>query len=80
MNKSDLFPALADINFAQKDPDSITREIINSYEAFSGRTLAPADPVRLFLDTIALVIIQQRNNFSRRSILPHPDPSLFLYL
>ena len=61
MNKSDLFPALADINFAQKDPDSITREIINSYEAFSGRTLAPADPVRLFLDTISLIIIQQRN-------------------
>ena len=61
MNKSDLFPGLAEISFAQVDPDTITRQIINAYENASGRTLALSDPVRLFLDTIILIIIQQRN-------------------
>ena len=61
MKKSDLFPALADINFAVKDPDTISREIINAFESASGRTLSQADPVRLFLDVITLIIIQQRN-------------------
>lgn len=61
MKKSGLFPALDDIAFAQKDPDIITREIISAYENASGRTLALADPVRLFLDVISLLIIQQRN-------------------
>ena len=61
MKKSDLFPGLADINFAVKDPDTITRQIINAYENASGRTLSQSDPVRLFLDSIILIIIQQRN-------------------
>lgn len=61
MNKSDLFPALNDITFAHKDPDTITREILSAYENASGRTLSQADPVRLFLDVITLIIIQQRN-------------------
>lgn len=61
MKKSDLFPALNDISFADKDPDSISREIITAYESASGRTLAQSDPVRIFLDVITLIIIQQRN-------------------
>ncbi len=61
MSKSELFPSLSDITFAEKDPDTITREIISLYENLSGRTLSRADPVRLFIDAIILAIIQQRN-------------------
>ncbi|MBQ2616631.1 MAG: baseplate J/gp47 family protein [Synergistaceae bacterium] len=61
MPKSDLFPSLSDIVFAEKDPDTITKEIISLYEASSGRTIARADPVRLFIDAIILAIVQQRN-------------------
>lgn len=60
MAKSELFPALTDITFADKDPDAITSEILSQYEALTGRTLARADPVRLFLDTVILAVIQQR--------------------
>ena len=59
--KSDLFPALEDIVFAEKTPEDIEREIINTYENLSGRTLARGDPVRLFLETIILIIIHQRS-------------------
>ena len=58
--KSDLFPALEDIVFADKSADDIESEIITLYEGISGRTLAKGDPVRLFLEAIILVIIQQR--------------------
>ena len=61
MKKSELFPSLPDITFAEKDPAVIQSEIISAYENASGRTLSPADPVRLFLLTIADVIIHQRN-------------------
>lgn len=59
--KSELFPNLVDISFANKDPDTITAEILSLYESLTGRTLARADPVRLFLDSVILAIIQQRN-------------------
>lgn len=58
---SSLFPSLQDIIFAEKDPRIIEAEIISKYEELSGRTLARGDPVRLFLESIVLVIIQQRN-------------------
>ena len=58
---SELFPTLSDIAFAEKDPDVITQEVLSLYENLSGRTLARSDPVRLFLDAVILIIIQQRN-------------------
>ena len=58
--KSELFPNLSEVIFAEKDPDAITSEILSQYEALTGRTLARADPVRLFLDTVILAVIQQR--------------------
>ena len=51
---------LPDISFVETDPDKTKAEIIISYEAITGRTLAPGDPVRLFLETIASIIIHQR--------------------
>lgn len=59
--KSELFSSLPEINFAEKDPSEIESEIISRYEALANRTLARGDPVRVFLDSIILAIIQQRN-------------------
>ena len=59
--KSSLYSELPEVLFAEKDPDTITQEIVNIYENFSGRTLTRSDPVRLFIDAIILTIIQQRN-------------------
>lgn len=61
MSKSELYAQLEDITFAERDPDAISAEVIRLYEDASGRTLARADPVRLFLDSVILAIIQQRN-------------------
>jgi phage-related baseplate assembly protein len=51
---------LPDIEFVEKDASTIEASIITMYEAISGRTLAPGDPVRLFLLGVASIIIQQR--------------------
>ncbi len=51
---------LPDIQFVDTAADPIVTSIISGYEAISGRTLYPADPVRLFLLSIAQIIIQQR--------------------
>ena len=61
MPKSELFINLNDINFAEKSPVIIEREIITAFEEYTGRTLAKGDPVRLFLESVALIIIQQRH-------------------
>lgn len=59
--KSDLFPGLADITFAERDPTAIEASIITGYEKIANRTLAKGDPIRLFLESIAFVIIHQRH-------------------
>jgi len=51
---------LPDITFAGKDAKLIESKIIADYESLAGRTLAPGDPVRLFLLSIASIISQQR--------------------
>ena len=61
MTKSELFPTLSEIFFAEKDPDTITQEVLSLYTSLTGRNLARGDPVRLFLDAVILLIIQQRN-------------------
>ena len=58
---SDLFPYLDDIVFANKAPEEIEAAMFKTYEQLTGRTLAKGDPVRLFIETIALIIIQQRS-------------------
>lgn len=74
--KSDLFPALADIVFAEKAADEIESEIITQYESLAGRTLAKGDPVRLFLEAIVLVIVQQRTLIdyaAKQNLLAYAD-------
>lgn len=56
---SDL-PVLPDINFVETNPQAIIDDIISGYEALAGVTLAQADPRRLFLLSLAYIIVQQR--------------------
>lgn len=68
---SDLFN-LPDIEFVGTDPEEIRNSIITVYEAISGRRLFPGDPVRLFLQAMADVIIQQRvliNDTAKQNLL-----------
>jgi phage-related baseplate assembly protein len=51
---------LPQITFAEKSAQEIESNIITTYEAIAGKTLFPGDPVRLFLQSIAALIIQQR--------------------
>lgn len=48
------------VEFLETDAETIKAEIITGYEQASGRTLAAGDPVRLYLLSLASVIIQQR--------------------
>lgn len=52
---------LPDISFADCDAETVKKELIDQYEAITGRTLATGDPVRLFLLAIANMLILQRN-------------------
>lgn len=51
---------LPKIKFVPKDVSQIEADVITLYEALAGRKLAPGDPVRLFLQAVAAVIVQQR--------------------
>lgn len=61
-----------DIHFVDTDTETLVNALIQSYEAFTGRTLYPADPARLFILWVADIIIQERVNidFSARQNVP----------
>ena len=48
------------IDFVDTDTERLLNSLIKSYEMFTGRTLYPADPVRLFICWLADIIIQER--------------------
>lgn len=52
---------LPDLKIVETDPTIIQTSVIEGYESLTGRKLAAADPVRLFLLSLANVIIQQRH-------------------
>ena len=52
--------ALPEISFVETDTGNIESAIITNYEALAGRTLAQGDPIRLFLLSVAAIIVQQR--------------------
>lgn len=56
---------LPDVSFLETDPAMIQADILTGYEKASGRTLADGDPVRLFLLSVADIIIQLRANINR---------------
>lgn len=49
-----------DINFVETDTKEITNELITQYESLTGRTLYPADPVRVFILWAADIIARER--------------------
>ncbi|WP_375104048.1 baseplate J/gp47 family protein [Paenibacillus sp. RS8] len=51
---------LPDIMFAEEDAIAIQENIITVYEVLADRTLQPTDPVRLFLNSLAAIIVQQQ--------------------
>ena len=57
---NNILSVLPSVTFAEKDARTIESNIITAYEAIAERTLYPGDPVRLFLETIAAIIVQQR--------------------
>jgi phage-related baseplate assembly protein len=70
--------SLPAVTFAETDPTTIESAIITLYETAASRTLADGDPVRLFLLTIADIIIQQRtviNNAGRMNLLAYATGS-----
>ena len=48
------------IEFCEIDTLDIELSIISAYEAISNKKLYPGDPVRLFLEALASIIVQQR--------------------
>lgn len=55
---------LADIVFVDTDADEVESYVIGRYESITGRTLAKGDPVRLFLLTIAALIVLLLNKIN----------------
>lgn len=53
--------ALPSISFAPGDAADVEAAVISAYERLSGVTLQRADPVRLFLESLAYVITVQNN-------------------
>jgi phage-related baseplate assembly protein len=51
---------LPKIQFADKSPAQIEADIVARYEQLTGKTLAPADPRRIFIKSIVFIIAQQR--------------------
>lgn len=51
---------LPDIKFVDDDPKKTENNVIQLYEALTDRKLFPGDPVRLFLLSLAQIIVQQR--------------------
>ena len=55
-----MIMTLPEISFVETDTGNIESAIITTYEALAGRTLAQGDPIRLFLLSVAAIIVQQR--------------------
>ena len=51
---------LPDITFAASNPEAVDLQIITTAEALLGRKLARADPLRLFLRAVEVIMVQQR--------------------
>ncbi|MBE0470523.1 MAG: baseplate J/gp47 family protein [Methyloprofundus sp.] len=71
------------INFAEKTATQVQADIITAYEAIAQRSLASGDPVRLFLEAIAAIIINQRSiiDFSaKQNLLSYAQDEYIDYL
>jgi phage-related baseplate assembly protein len=53
---------LPDVNFLDKSPEDIERDMLFYVESETGITLSNADPRRKFLQALVLYVVQERNN------------------
>ncbi|WP_145517813.1 baseplate assembly protein [Yersinia mollaretii] len=51
---------LPPIHFAEKSPSAIVSDAVSVFEKLSDITLAPADPRRVFIESLCALIVQQR--------------------
>jgi phage-related baseplate assembly protein len=76
------FDNLPDIEFCSTDAEIVESSVITVYQGVAGKTLYPGDPVRLFLEALAAIIVQQnvvinytgKQNllkFSEKDVLDH---------
>lgn len=65
-------PEFPDIEFVDSDTQRLVNTLIQGYERITGKTLYPADPVRLFILWVADIMIQLNVNinFSAKMNLP----------
>ena len=49
-----FFDQLPSVSFAPLDQADIEKDILGRYETITGTTLYPGDPVRLFLESVAM--------------------------
>lgn len=61
-----------DINFVEMDTQTIQTEMVTAYEEIVGRTLYPADPLRLFILWVAEQVVNLRTNidYSAKQNIP----------
>lgn len=60
-NTTRMIPTnLPEVEFVDTDTEALVQKLIAGYEATTGRTLYPADPVRVFILWLASVIVQER--------------------
>lgn len=61
-----------EVSFCETDVQKITNALITGYELITGRTLYPADPVRIFILWVVDIISQEREiiNYSARMNIP----------
>ncbi|RAV18839.1 baseplate assembly protein [Paenibacillus contaminans] len=74
---------LPDIQFVDEDVGNTLQNLITTYEAISGRTLYPGDPVRIFLHAIASIIVQQRvliNQTAKSNLLRYATDAILDHL
>lgn len=57
-------PVLPDIDFVETDAQEIIDQIIKGYEEIAGARLADGDPRRLFLLSLAYIIVHQRQQIN----------------
>ncbi|MCP3921903.1 MAG: baseplate J/gp47 family protein [Desulfobacterales bacterium] len=67
---------LEEVNFVEDDTEVVKQNVITTYEGITGRSLAPADPERLFLEGLAAIIGQQKvliNQTGRQNLLAYAE-------
>jgi len=61
---TNLLPTIPDVDFVETDDQTVIDNIIDGYEEVSGESLSDSDPRRLFLLSIAYIIINQRQQIN----------------